>query len=395
MQPGARHDPADNELPRHDRGRPGTSFDSANLIGKTRQQLRAILLEFGTDTKKVDMRVAQIWQWLYQKGFRDFNGMTNLARDYRSALAAHFVLQIPVLSHKRISADGTRKYLFRLADGNEVETVYIPDQGRGTLCISSQVGCSLNCSFCLTGTQKLVRNLTSSEIVGQILAARDDLGEWPLPRRQPLPAPRLVSNIVLMGMGEPLYNFDHVRDAMKVAMDCEGLSLSRRRITLSTAGVVPMIHRAGEDIGCRLAISLHATTDEIRDQLVPINRKWNLQTLFAALHDYPRLSNADRITFEYVMLAGVNDSEADAKRLVKLIRGLPCKINLIPFNHWPGSGYRRSPPERIHAFAGILMNSGYAAPIRTPRGEDIMAACGQLKSDSVRLPRTRRVAVSH
>ena len=355
-----------------------------NLVGETRASLRELLLAHGADESKVDMRVRQIWQWIYQKGVRDFSLMTNLGRDYRSALSKAFVVQAPALARRLISEDGTRKYLFRLTDGKEVETVYIPDQDRGTLCVSSQVGCTLNCSFCHTGTQAFVRNLTAGEIVGQILAARDDLGEWPLPGRHPKDETRLLSNIVLMGMGEPLYNFEHVRDAVHIAMDGEGISLSRRRITLSTAGIAPAIRRAGEEIGCRLAVSLHATTDALRSQLVPINRKWNLETLFAALRDYPRLSNADRITFEYVMLRGVNDSDEDARRLIGLIKGIPAKINLIPFNFWPGAPYERSSPERIRAFANIVFKSGYASPVRTPRGEDIMAACGQLKSASER-----------
>lgn len=361
-----------------------------NLVGETRASLRELLLAQGTDVSKTDMRVRQIWQWIYQKGVRDFSLMTNLGRDYRSALNDAFVIQAPALARRLISEDGTRKYLFRLADGKEVETVYIPDQDRGTLCVSSQVGCTLNCTFCHTGTQAFVRNLTAGEIVGQILAARDDLGEWPLPGRHPKNETRLLSNVVLMGMGEPLYNFEHVRDAVQIAMDGEGISLSRRRITLSTAGVVPAIRRAGEEIGCRLAVSLHATTDALRDKLVPINRKWNLETLFAALREYPRLSNADRITFEYVMLRGVNDSDEDARRLIGLIKGIPAKINLIPFNIWPGAPYKRSAPERIRAFANIVFKSGYASPVRTPRGEDIMAACGQLKSASERERRNRR-----
>ena len=363
-----------------------------NLVGQTRGQLRGALLAHGCDSAKAGMRVSQIWQWIYQKGVRDFSLMTNLARDYRNGLSDSFEVRVPELTKKQVSADGTRKYLFRLDDGKEVETVYIPDQERGTLCVSSQVGCTLNCSFCYTGTQPLVRNLTACEIVGQILAARDDLGEWPLPGRGPKNETRLLSNIVLMGMGEPLYNFDNVRDAVKIAMDGEGISLSRRRITLSTAGVAPVIRRAGEEIGCRLAVSLHATTDEIRDQLVPINRKWNLDTLFDALRAYPRASNADRITFEYVMLHGVNDSDEDAKRLVQLIKGIPSKINLIPFNIWPGARYRRSEPDRIRSFASILFRAGYASPVRTPRGEDIMAACGQLKSQSERERRKRAVS---
>ncbi len=360
-----------------------------NLVGQTRETLRAALLEHGADAAQAGMRTRQIWQWIYQKGVRDFSLMTNLARDYRDGLSGSFSVRVPETVKKLVSRDGTRKYLFRMDDGKEVETVYIPDRDRGTLCVSSQVGCTLNCSFCRTGTQPLVRNLTSCEIVGQVLAARDDLGEWPLPGRQPKNESRLLSNIVLMGMGEPLYNFDNVRDAVKIMTDGEGISLSRRRVTLSTAGVAPAIRRAGEEIGCRLAVSLHATTDEVRNELVPINRKWNLETLFAALRDYPRASNADRITFEYVMLREVNDSDEDARRLVQLIRGIPSKVNLIPFNFWPGARYRRSPPCRIRSFASILFKSGYASPVRTPRGEDIMAACGQLKSKSERDRRKR------
>ena len=355
-----------------------------NLIGQTRDQLRESLLTQGTEVNKVNMRVSQLWHWMYNKGVRRFSLMTNLARDYQKQLAASFNLQVPELTNKRVSSDGTRKYLFRLEDGKEVETVFIPDVDRGTLCVSSQVGCTLNCTFCFTGTQALVRNLTTSEIVGQVLAVRDDLGEWPKPLRQPKTETRLLSNIVLMGMGEPLYNFDNVRDAVRIMMDGEGISLSRRRITLSTAGVAPVIHRAGEEIGCRLAVSLHATTDEVRNKLVPINKKWNLEVLFSALRNYPSVSNADRITFEYVMLDGINDSDIDAKRLVKLIGGIPAKVNLIPFNAWPSARYGRSPCDRIERFASILLKSGYASPVRTPRGEDIMAACGQLKSQSER-----------
>jgi 23S rRNA (adenine2503-C2)-methyltransferase len=334
------------------------------------------------------MRVGQVWQWVYHWGVRDFALMTNLAKDYRIKLAQHFTIEIPEVVSRQISADGTRKYLVRIAGGHELETVYIPEEGRGTLCISSQVGCTLTCSFCHTGTQKLVRNLTAGEIVGQVMLARDDLGEWPQPGA-PKDETRLVSNVVLMGMGEPLYNFENVRDAMKVVMDNEGLTLSRRRITLSTSGVVPEIARTAEEIGCLLAVSFHATTDEVRDRLVPINKRWNIETLLNALRDYPRLSNSERITFEYVMLKGVNDSDADARRLVKLIAGIPAKINLIPFNEWPGAPYERSDWERIEAFADIIYKAGYASPIRTPRGEDIMAACGQLKSATERARKSR------
>ncbi|KGJ17971.1 23S rRNA (adenine(2503)-C(2))-methyltransferase RlmN [Paracoccus sanguinis] len=354
-----------------------------NLVGLTREQLREALIEAGTPERQARMRVGQIWQWVYHWGVRDFAQMTNLAKDYRAFLAERFEIALPEVVTRQVSGDGTRKYLLRIAGGHEVETVYIPEEGRGTLCVSSQVGCTLTCSFCHTGTQKLVRNLTAGEIVGQLMVARDDLGEWPEPGA-PKDETRLVSNLVLMGMGEPLYNFDNVRDAMKVVMDGEGLSLSRRRITLSTSGVVPEIARTAEEIGCQLAVSFHATTDAVRDRLVPINKRWNIDELLGALRDYPRLSNSERITFEYVMLDGVNDSDDDARRLIRLIRGIPAKINLIPFNEWPGAPYRRSSWDRIEAFADIIYKAGYASPIRTPRGEDIMAACGQLKSATER-----------
>jgi 23S rRNA (adenine2503-C2)-methyltransferase len=360
-----------------------------NLVGLTRDQLRDALIAAGTPEKQAKMRVNQIWQWVYFWGVRDFAAMTNLAKDYRALLAERFVIEIPQVVTREVSADGTRKYLVRIAGGHEVETVYIPEEDRGTLCISSQVGCTLTCSFCHTGTQKLVRNLTAGEIVGQIMLARDDLDDWPKPGEGMGERPRLLSNIVLMGMGEPLYNFEAVRDAMKIAMDGEGISLSRRRITLSTSGVVPEIARTATEIGCLLAVSFHATTDEIRDKLVPINKKWNIATLLDALREYPKLSNSERITFEYVMLKGVNDSDEDARRLVKLIRGIPAKINLIPFNEWPGAPYERSDWDRIEAFADIVYKAGYASPIRTPRGEDIMAACGQLKSATERARKSR------
>ncbi len=365
-----------------------------NLIGLTRPQLRAALITAGTPDAQAKMREGQVWQWLYHRGVRDFAVMTNLAKDYRAKLAGHFDIRLPEVVTRQVSADGTRKYLLRIAGGHEVETVYIPEDGRGTLCISSQVGCTLTCSFCHTGTQKLVRNLTPAEIVGQVMVARDDLGEWPVPG-EPKREARLISNVVLMGMGEPLYNFDAVRDAMTVIKDDEGIALSRRRITLSTSGVVPEIARTAEEIGCLLAVSFHATTDAVRDRLVPINRKWNIAALLGALRDYPRLSNSERITFEDVMLKGVNDSDADARRLVQLIAGIPAKINLIPFNEWPGAPYERSDWDRIEAFADIVYKAGYASPIRTPRGEDIMAACGQLKSATERGRRSAsRVALA-
>ncbi len=360
-----------------------------NLVGLTRAQMRDVLIEHGTPEKQAKMRVGQIWQWIYEKGVRDFAVMSNLAKTYRAELAEHFVIEVPEVVSKQVSLDGTRKYLMRIAGGHEVETVYIPEEDRGTLCISSQVGCTLTCSFCHTGTQKLVRNLTTAEIIGQVLVARDDLGEWPKPGA-PKNETRLLSNIVLMGMGEPLYNFDNVRDAMKIAMDPEGISLSRRRITLSTSGVVPEIAKTAQEIGCQLAISFHATTDEVRDKLVPINKKWNIAELLDALRTYPKVSNSERITFEYVMLKDVNDTDADARRLVKLIKGIPAKINLIPFNEWPGSPYERSDWSRIEAFADIIYKAGYASPIRTPRGEDIMAACGQLKSATERARKSKK-----
>ena len=350
-----------------------------NIVGLTRSSLREALIKNDTPEKQANMRVGQIWQWIYEKGVRDFSKMTNLAKHYREALEKKFLISVPEIISKNISQDGTRKYLMRIDGGHEIETVYIPEENRGTLCISSQVGCTLTCSFCHTGTQRLVRNLTSSEIIGQILVARDDLGEWPN-QEAPKPKPRLLSNVVLMGMGEPLYNFDNVRDAMKIAMDPEGVALSRRRITLSTSGVVPEIAKTAEEIGCQLAISFHATTDEVRDKLVPINKKWNISKLLETLKNYPKVSKSERTTFEYVMLKNINDSDEDAHRLVKLIKGIPAKINLIPFNEWPGSPFERSDWKQIKSFSDIIYRAGYASPIRTPRGEDIMAACGQLKS---------------
>ncbi len=359
-----------------------------NLVGMTRDAMRDALIAAGTPEKQAKMRVGQIWQWIYHWGVRDFADMTNLAKDYRAMLAEKFVVSLPEVVTRQVSDDGTRKYLVRIAGGHEVEVVYIPETDRGTLCISSQVGCTLTCSFCHTGTQKLVRNLTAGEIIGQVMLARDDLGEWPVPGA-PKDETRLLSNIVLMGMGEPLYNFENVRDAMKIAMDPHGIQLSRRRITLSTSGVVPEIARTAEEIGCQLAVSFHATTDEVRDKLVPINKRWPIADLLDALRTYPKVSNSERITFEYVMLDGVNDSDADARRLIKLIDGIPAKINLIPFNEWPGAPYKRSSNNRIRAFADIIYKAGYASPIRTPRGEDIMAACGQLKSATERARKSR------
>ena len=361
-----------------------------NLVGLTRDALRNALMSAGTSEKQSKMRTGQLWQWIYQKGVREFDQMTNLSKEYRTLLAKNFVVAIPEVVSKQVSIDGTRKYLVRIAGGHEVETVYIPEKDRGTLCISSQVGCTLTCSFCHTGTQKLVRNLIAGEIIGQVMLARDDLGEWPESGRNPVNTARLLSNIVLMGMGEPLYNFENVRDAMKIAMDPEGIQLSRRRITLSTSGVVPEIARTATEIGCLLAISFHGTTDEVRDKLVPINKRWNLEALLEALRDYPKVSNSERITFEYVMLKGVNDADEDAHRLVQLIKGIPAKVNLIPFNPWPGAPYERSSNNRINAFAEIIYQAGYASPVRKPRGEDIFAACGQLKSATERARKSRK-----
>ena len=367
-------------IPRKDAG-----GDVPDIVGMSRAGLRAALIEAGTPDGMAGMRTSQIWKWVYHKGVTDFDAMTNLGRPHREMLGDRFAIGRPEIVTRQVSEDGTRKYLLRIAGGHEIETVYIPETDRGTLCVSSQVGCTLTCSFCHTGTQRLVRNLTPAEIVGQIMVARDDLDDW---NRGP-DEKRLVSNIVLMGMGEPLYNTDAVRDAMLIAMDGEGIALSRRRITLSTSGVVPEIARVGEEINCLLAISFHATTDAVRDQLVPINRKWNIAALLDACRAYPRASNSERITFEYVMLKGVNDSDADARRLVKLIAGIPAKINLIPFNPWPGAPYERSDPDRIEAFAAIVNRAGYSSPVRRPRGEDIMAACGQLKSATERARRER------
>ncbi|MDG1290670.1 MAG: 23S rRNA (adenine(2503)-C(2))-methyltransferase RlmN [Lentibacter sp.] len=372
------------KIPEYDAGR-------VNIVGLTREALKAELARIGTPEKQLKMRLNQVWQWVYQWGKRDFNVMTNLSKAFRAELEAHFVIEVPEVVTKQVSDDGTRKYLVKIAGGHEVEVVYIPETNRGTLCISSQVGCTLTCTFCHTGTQKLVRNLTAGEIIGQVMVARDDLDEWPEPGASTASAPpRLLSNIVLMGMGEPLYNFNNVRDAMKIAMDGEGIALSRRRITLSTSGVVPEIAKTAEEIGCLLAVSFHATTDEVRDVLVPINKRWNIETLLQTLREYPKLSNSERITFEYVMLKGVNDSVEDARRLVKLIKGIPAKINLIPFNEWPGSAYQRSDRKQIEAFAEIVYKAGYSSPIRRPRGEDIMAACGQLKSATERERKSRR-----
>ena len=374
-----------------------------SLIGLSREDLAARLVEFGVPAGQARMRASQLWHWMYHRGVSDFARMTNVAKDLRARLGEAFTLERPEIVVEQVSQDGTRKWLMRFpARGAgrpvEVETVYIPEEGRGTLCLSSQVGCTLTCTFCHTGTQTLVRNLTAEEIIAQILVARDRLGDHPggeTPDGTAVPREgRLVSNIVMMGMGEPLYNFDNVKTALLIATDGEGIALSRRRITLSTSGVVPMIERAGAEIGVMLAISLHATNDALRNELVPLNRKYPIATLLEACRDYPGLSNARRITFEYVMLKGVNDSPAEARALVRLLRGIPSKINLIPFNPWPGSDYACSDWSTIEAFAEIVNNAGYASPIRTPRGRDILAACGQLKSDSQRMGARERMALA-
>ncbi|HLY44807.1 MAG TPA: 23S rRNA (adenine(2503)-C(2))-methyltransferase RlmN [Stellaceae bacterium] len=350
-----------------------------NLVGLGRAALAAEMAALGAEP----FRARQLWHWIYHRGAQDFAAMSNLAKGFRGQLAEHYALRRPAVAQALASADGTRKWLLRFDDGQEAEAVHIPESDRGTLCVSSQVGCTLNCTFCHTGTQRLVRNLDAAEIVGQIMVARDALGEWPSP-----PEGRQLTNIVLMGMGEPLYNYDNVAAAMKIVMDPEGLAVSRRKITLSTAGVVPMIARVGAEIGVNLAISLHAVTDELRDQLVPLNKKYPIRELLDACRSYPGSSNARRITFEYVMLKGINDSPAEARELVQLLKGIPAKVNLIPFNPWPGAPYECSTDAAIAAFSDIVFAAGYSAPVRTPRGRDIFAACGQLKSASSRPRRT-------
>ncbi len=349
-----------------------------DLVGLTREELAAEIATIG----EAPFRAKQIWHWIYHQGETDFARMTTMGKPMRDKLAQNFVVGRPQTVVAQTSADETRKFLFRFRDGQEAETVYIPDpeEDRGAVCLSSQVGCTLSCTFCHTGTQRLMRNLGAAEIVGQFMAARDSYGEWPSPKGE---TPRLLSTIVLMGMGEPLYNYENVARAMRIVMDGEGIALSRRRITLSTSGVVPMMDRAGAELGVNLAVSLHAVRDELRDELVPLNRKYPIAELIAACRRYPAASNARRITFEYVMLKGINDSEADARLLVELIAGLPAKVNLIPFNPWPGSAYETSTPAAIRRFAAIVMDAGYAAPVRTPRGQDILAACGQLKTETV------------
>ena len=350
-----------------------------DLVGLSRAELADEIKAIG----EAAFRVKQIWHWVYHQGVVDFARMSSIAKPLQQKLAETFVIGRPVAATVQTSTDETRKFLFRFRDGQEAETVYIPDpqQDRGAVCISSQVGCTLSCRFCHTGTQALVRNLGAAEIVGQFMAARDSYGEWPSPHGD---QPRLLSTIVLMGMGEPLYNYENVAKAMRIVMDGEGIGLSRRRITLSTSGVVPMMDRAGEELGVNLAVSLHAVRDDLRDELVPLNRKYPIAELMAACRRYPGATNARRITFEYVMLNGVNDSEADARELVRLIAGMPAKVNLIPFNPWPGSAYEASSGNRLYRFAKIVMDAGFSSPIRTPRGQDILAACGQLKTESTK-----------
>ncbi|HEY6025417.1 MAG TPA: 23S rRNA (adenine(2503)-C(2))-methyltransferase RlmN [Pseudolabrys sp.] len=374
-----------------------------SLVGMTRTELGQALGRVGVAESQRKMRVQQLWHWIYFRGFTDFAAMTSVSKELRALLAEHYTLDRPEVVAEQVSVDGTRKWLMRLPGDpdsklpHEIETVYIPDTERGTLCVSSQVGCTLNCSFCHTGTQRLVRNLTAGEIVGQVLAARDRLGDWPgatRPTDGVIPTgDRCVTNIVMMGMGEPLYNFEAVRDALLIVSDGDGIGISKRRITLSTSGVVPMIERAGAEIGCMLAISLHAVRDDLRNELVPLNRKYPIAELLEACRNYPGVSNAKRITFEYVMLKGVNDSIADAKALVRLLKGIPAKINLIPFNPWPGSTYECSDWEQIEKFSQVVFDAGYASPVRTPRGRDILAACGQLKSASEKLSVRERMAL--
>jgi 23S rRNA (adenine2503-C2)-methyltransferase len=355
-----------------------------DLIGLTKDGIRAALEVKGMEPKQAKLRAKQLWHWMYNRGVTDFAAMTDIAKTMHPWLAQHFVVGRPEIVEAQVSTDGTRKWLLRAPDAQDYEMVFIPDADRGTLCVSSQVGCTLNCRFCHTGTMRLVRNLTAGEIVGQVMLARDSLGEWPSSQDG-----RLLTNIVMMGMGEPLYNFDNVRDALNLVMAGDGLALSKRRITLSTSGVVPMMARAGAEIGVNLAVSLHAVTKEVRDEIVPINRKYGIEELLQACADYPQANNARRITFEYVMLRDKNDSDADARELIRLINHykLPAKVNLIPFNPWPGAAYECSTPERIRAFSTIIFNAGISAPVRTPRGRDIDAACGQLKTSSERKSR--------
>ena len=358
-----------------------------DLLGRSKDELRTILAEAGLDPKQAKLRAKQLWHWIYNRGATDFTGMTDIAKTMHPWLEERFVIGRPGVVEAQVSNDGTRKWLLRSDDGHDYEMVFIPDADRGTLCVSSQVGCTLNCTFCHTGTMRLVRNLTPGEIVGQVMLARDALGEWPSQ-----PEGRLLTNIVMMGMGEPLYNFDNVRDALKLVMDGDGLALSKRRITLSTSGVIPMMERAGEEIGVNLAVSLHGVTKEVRDELVPLNKKYGIEALLEACAAYPGANNARRITFEYVMLKDKNDSDDDARELVRLLKKykLPAKVNLIPFNPWPGAGYECSAPDRIRSFSNIIFEGGISAPVRTPRGRDIDAACGQLKTTAEKKSRAQQ-----
>ena len=362
-----------------------------DLIGLTKDSIRAALETAGLDAKAAKLRAKQLWHWIYNRGVTDFGLMTDIAKSMHPWLAEQFLIARPEVVEAQVSTDGTRKWLLRSPDAQDYEMVFIPDADRGTLCVSSQVGCTLNCRFCHTGTMRLVRNLTAGEIVGQVMLARDSLGEWPSSQDG-----RLLTNIVMMGMGEPLYNFDNVRDALHIVMAGDGLALSKRRITLSTSGVVPLMARAGAEIGVNLAVSLHAVTKEVRDEIVPINRKYGIEELLAACAAYPGAHNARRITFEYVMLKDKNDSDADARELVRLLKQykLPAKVNLIPFNPWPGAAYECSTPERIRTFSNIIFNAGISAPVRTPRGRDIDAACGQLKTSSERKSRAELDALA-
>ena len=359
------------------------SDDRTNLIGLNREELAALLAEMG----EKPFRTKQVWHWVYHRGETDFAKMTTLAKDFRARLAEHCTVERPVITTELRSKDESRKWLLKFAEGHEAECVFIPEEDRGALCLSSQVGCTLTCKFCHTGTQLFVRNLTAGEIIGQLMVARDSYGEWPAPAGE-----RLLSNIVMMGMGEPLMNYDEVAKAVRIIMDAEGIAISKRRITLSTSGIVPLIKRCGEDLGVKLAISLHAVTDELRDEIMPINRKYPLRELLAACREYPGADNARRITFEYVMLKGINDSEADARHLARLVKGIPAKFNLIPFNAWPGAVYECSTPQAMRRFSRILNDAGYSAPIRVPRGRDIMAACGQLRSATERKRLSRHKA---
>ena len=369
--------------------KPGPVPDLPNLAGQSRDELADLLRSAGVPEKQIRMRVQQLWQWVYNRGVTDLAQMTNVSKELRAHLGTLCEIRRPLVVSAQISEDGTRKWLLRLEDGNLVETVFIPEEDRGTLCVSSQVGCTLTCKFCHTGTQRLVRNLTAAEIVQQVMVARDDLGEWPSPSDG-----RLLSNVVLMGMGEPLYNFDQVKAALEIIMDAEGISLSRRRITLSTSGVVPLMERCGAETGVNLAVSLHAVRDDVRNEIMPINKKYPLHELLSACANYPGASNARRITFEYVMLKGINDSLDDARELVRLLHryNIPAKVNLIPFNPWPGSVYECSDWETIEAFSDYVFNAGISAPIRMPRGRDILAACGQLKSESEKKKKSERVS---